>query len=437
MRLGMVGLSHRTAPVEVRERFVFGDAAAREALARLVDGGAIEEAVLLSTCNRTEIYMIPAEDAGKRGDAWKAAAVELLRKRTETTAGAVERYVYTHRGRTVAEHLFRVASGLDSMVVGEAEIQGQVRAAYERAASLTRPRVVDGVMARLFERALAAGGRVRAETSLGSGAASVPSAAVELARKIFGSLEGRRALVLGAGDMSALALDRFAAEGVEGVIVANRTTERARELAERSGAVAVGFEAVPGRLAATEIVIAATAAPHPVLTREAFDRALPDGPAHALLIVDIALPRDVEPAIGEIDNVFLYDIDDVQRVVEGNIERRRGAVRAAEPIIAEEVTAFREWNVGRAVVPLIRALRGGAEEVRRAELERALSGLDGLSREEREAVEYLTKRLVNKMLHGPTVRLREAASNGRGGAVTEAARYLFALDGMDDESDGQ
>lgn len=462
MSLAVVGLSHHTAPVEVRERFVFAPRQAGPALIRLTADGAVAGAVLLSTCNRTEVYLATgtgaeagsgsgpasASRSGERsgsgvekpdadGDAdveggaglaaARAAAASMLAEHAGVERDDVERHLYMERGRDAARHLFRVVSSLDSMVVGEAQIQGQVKDAYEAAAAL-REDVVGPVLARLFQSALSVGGRVRSETSLGIGAASIPSAAVELARKIFGPLGSRRALVLGAGEMSALALECFAAEDVDGVVVANRTAERAETLASRVGGRAVGFEQLGARLAETEILIAATAAPRPVLTRELIDRALPRGPRQPLLIVDIALPRDVEPSVGEIERIFLYDIDDLQQIVDGNLERRRGEVPRAERIISDAVADFWDWYRARDVAPVIRKMRGRAESLRRTEVEKALRRLDHLEPDDREAVELLTRQLLNKVLHDPTVRLRKAASNGRGGSVVDAARYLFALD---------
>src|SRR5690606_20052328 len=291
------------------------------------------------------------------------------------------------------------------MILGEAQSQGQVRTPYEAAAAQgTEPRVVGPVLSRLFQTALSVGGRVRSETTLGAGAASVPAAAVELARKIFGPLDGRRALVLGAGEMSALALESLAGEGVASVIVANRTEARARELAGRFGGVAARFDSVGEALADVDIVVSATAAPHAVLTRELVDRALPGGAPHPLLIVDIAIPRDVDPEVGEIGNVFLYDIDDLRQIVDDTLERRRAEIPVAERIVLEGVDEFWGWYTSRDVVPLIRELRDRAEEVRRTEVEKALRRLKHLAPDDREAVERLTRLILNKVLHQPTVR---------------------------------
>lgn len=430
MALKVIGLSHHTAPVEVRECFVFPPAQAGAALARLLEENDAEEAVLLSTCNRTELYMRLSDTAlGRRAPA-------LLAEHAGLGVDEAGRYYYTFEERRSAEHLFRVVSSLDSMIVGEAQIQGQVKGAYERAAQLDDGGKAAGpVLSRLFQMALSIGGKVRSETQLGTGAASIPSAAVELARKIFGDLRGRRAVVLGAGEMSELALECLTAEGVAGVVVANRTEARAKAVAERVGCRAVRFEELRSLLREAEIVVSATAAPHAVLTRELVEAALPDGPQHPLLIVDIALPRDVEPEVGEIPNVFLYHLDDLKQIVDANLERRALEVPKAERIVQAGVDEFWAWYAARDVVPFIRSMRSHAEDVRRAELEKALRRMTHLSEDDRQAVDVLTRQLLNKFLHSPTARLRAAAANGGASGVLDAARYLFALDRDQEEEE--
>jgi glutamyl-tRNA reductase len=424
MALAVLGLSHHTAPIEVRERFVFAPHEVASALDRLVTAADLTEAVLLSTCNRTEVYFRSEGEAEP-----PAAAVSMLAARAGLAEAEITEYLYCHRDMQAVRHLFRVVAGLDSLILGEAQIQGQVRTAYEAAASAVASRPLIGpVLSRLFQTALGVGGRIRSETLIGVGAASVPSAAVELAKKIFGSLRGRRAVVLGAGEMGELAMECLAGEGVRNVVVANRSAERARDVAARLGARAASFDELPALLAETDIVAAATAAPHPVLTRELLGRALPHGPRGPLLILDIALPRDVEPAVGEVNNVFLYDIDDLRQIVEDNLERRQGEVAAADRILGTAVDEYWAWLSALDVVPVIRALRGQVETLRQAEVERLLKKLPHLRAEEREAVEALTRQLLNKVLHQPTVRLREAAAGERGVAVLEAARYLFDLE---------
>jgi len=426
--LAVVGISHRTAPLEVRERFVVDPHASAAALRRVAAGGCTE-AVLLSTCNRTELYMrAPAAQPDAA-----AIGARFLSDHAGMSETESDRYLYTLHDANAAEHLFRVVASLDSLVIGEAQIQGQVKAAYERAVESSRGDFVVGpVLARLFETALRVGGRVRSETRLGTGAASVPSAAIELAHKIFGSLTRRSALVVGAGEMSELTMACLRSEGVRDIMVASRTRERALDVAERQGARAVSLDELPALLGRVDIVASATSAPHAVITRRLVERSLQTPRRSPLLVLDIALPRDVEPAVGELPNVFLYDIDDLSQVVEGNLEKRRSEIAVAEAIIDEGVREFQAWYRGRNVVPLIRQLRGRAEEVREAETARALRALRHLSEEDRAAVENLTRQLLNKVLHAPTSRLRAAAADGREADMAEAVRFLFALeDGTD------
>ena len=423
MPLAVVGASHRTAPIELRERFAFGRTEVPGALLELSADGS--EAVILSTCNRTEVYLALPD-----GSDGVEQARALLAERIGAERSEAARWFYEHRDRRAAEHLFRVASGLDSMILGEPQIQGQVKEAYAAArevASEDGP-VVGQALHRLFQTAFSIGGRVRSETGLGIGAASVSSAAVELAKKIFGSLRWRRALVLGAGEMSETTLECLRGEGVRTAIVANRTYARAQELAERWGGEAIHWEDFAHALPEVDIVICSTAAPHPVLTVERLRGALPHGPRRQLCIIDIAIPRDVEPAVGDQPNVFLYNIDDLQQIVHDNLGRRHAELPAAEQIVVRGVEDYWAWYSSLAVVPTIRALRDRGEAVRRAEVERALRQLSHLSPEDQLAIDALTRTLVNKVLHAPTARLREAAGNGRGTGVLDTVRYLFELD---------
>jgi glutamyl-tRNA reductase len=423
MSLAVVGISHRTAPLEVRERFVIDAQASAHALRRLAAIGCTE-AVLLSTCNRTELYM---RAPGEQPDASSIGA-RFLTDHAGMPESDADRYLYTLHDEGAVEHLFRVVSSLDSMILGEAQIQGQVKSAYERAVESNHGEFVVGpVLSRLFELALRVGGRVRSETKLGTGAASVPSASIALARKIFGDLRGRRTLVLGAGEMSELTMACLRADGVREIMVANRTAARAEEVARRLGATAVPFARVPELLAEVDIVACATSAPHTVITRPMVERVLAATRRSPLLILDIALPRDVDRAVSELPNVFLYDIDDLSQIVEGTLERRRSEIAIAESIVQEGIREFWAWYRGRNVVPLIRELRGRAEELREVETARVLRSLQHLSPTDHAAIENLTRQLLNKVLHSPTARLREAAADGRDGEIAEAARYLFGL----------
>jgi glutamyl-tRNA reductase len=415
----VAGTNHRTAPIEVRERFAHATAELLPAIGRLRAEAGAREGVLLSTCNRTEFYLVEGE---RRVDAGAATAriTALLSERLGADAAP---YLYVRRDREAAQHLFRVASGLDSMIVGEAQIQGQVRDAWERS------REHSGVILnRLFQTALLVGSRVRAETAVGRGAASVSSAAVQLSKKIFGSLQGRRAMVLGAGEMAELALECLTSEGVRAAIVANRTFERADELARRHGATALHYDQCWSGLAQVDVVICSTSAPHAIVYPEHVRPALEARGDRPLCILDIALPRDVDPAVGELDNVFLYDLDDLRAVVAANLERRHAELPSAEQVIGAEVEKYWQWLAGLAAVPVLTRFRAEMDRVREEELAQAMRKLGALTPAQREAVEYLSRALMNKFLHEPSVRLRAAAANGRGLGIVDAVRYLFALD---------
>jgi len=420
--LTLAGLSHHTAPVDVRERFAAEVQAGRHSLAELLALDHVREAVLLSTCNRTELYVVTD------GAVDDESLIAMLPKPPGVDGQSLPRFVYIRRGRDVVKHLFRVVSSLDSMILGEPQIQGQVRSAYESAIKLQREqRLVGPVLSRLFESALRVGSRVRSETRLGDGAASIPSAAVELAKKIFGALNGRHAVIVGSGEMSEIAFDCMRQENAR-ISVVSRSEESARRLAARGTAAVHTLPHLPELLANADIVIAATSAPHNVITVEMVRRVLPKGPKQPLLIVDIALPRDVETEVGETPNVFLYNLDDLHQVIEGTMERRRAEVPFAEGIIDSGVEEFQAWHNALEVVPLIRALRQRSEQIRATEVERALRSLRHLSDSDRAAVDILTKQLLAKLLHQPTVRLREAVAAGDGAGIVNAARYLFELE---------
>lgn len=426
MGVTVAGLSHRTAPIETRERCTYTVREVPEVLARLCEGAAgsvggtgAREAVVLSTCNRTEFYVVDGET-----DAVPAVWA-VLDERLAGSGIDAQTAGYVRRDRDAVRHLMRVAAGLDSMVVGEAQIQGQVRDAWEMSRTRSGP-----ILNRLFQSALGVAGRVRSETAIGRGAASVSSAAVQLAKKIFGSLHERRAMVLGAGEMAELALECLIAEGVRAALVANRHFDRARELAQRHGATAIHYETcwAGEELAAVDLVICSTSAPHPIVTRAVIEPALVGRGDRPLCILDIALPRDVEPAVGQLDNVFLYDLDDLRSVVTANLEARRADLPSAEQVIDAEVEKYWEWLAGLAAVPVVTQFRASMERIRSDEVAHAMRRLGDLTPGQRDAVEHLSRSLMQKFLHEPSVRLRAAAANGRGLGIVDAARYLFALD---------
>lgn len=415
MSVVAAGINHRTAPIEVRERCAYGVREVLPALAELRAAAGARECGLLSTCNRTEFYLV-------EGDRDAAHAVlAALSGRLGTDAAP---FGYVRRDREAVRHVMRVAAGLDSMVLGEAQITGQVREAWELGRMHAGP-----VLNRLFQSALSVAGRVRAETAIGRGAASVSSAAVLLAKKIFGSLQGRHAMVLGAGEMAELALQCLQDEGVRAALVANRTFAHAEEMAHRHGAVALRYEECWSQLANVDLLISSTAAPHHVVTRAEIAGALAGRGDRPLCILDIALPRDVEPSVRELDNVFLYDLDDLRAVVAANVELRRAELPTAEQLIEGEVDRYWQWLGGLAAVPVVAGVRTAMDRVRADELAQLVRRIGAeLTPRQREAIEHFSRALMNKFLHEPSVRLRSAAANADGLSVVEAARYLFALD---------
>ena len=417
----VLGVNHRTAPLEIRERFAHGPHEVPGALARVLAAGAAG-GVLLSTCNRTEFYLV-ADDEPAVEAAWS-----LLGERLGGTArarAAAREYGYVARDREAVRHLYRVSAGLDSMILGESQIQGQVRDAWEVSRAQAGP-----VLHRLFQTALHVGSRVRTETALGMGTASAASAAVAVAGKIFGDLAGRTALILGAGDVAELAATCLTNEGVQVTLVANRTQERARAIAERLGgaARALTLEEAWPHFATTDIALCSTAAPHAVVTWERVGDVIAARHGRPLCILDLAVPRDVEPAVAQLENVFLYDVDDLQTVAAQATARRRDEVPAAEQIVEEETDLFWAWYGGLGVVPVIKEFRGRMEQLRAAELERAMRQLGHLSSEDRARVEQFSQALLNKFLHQPTVALKAAAEQGRGYGLLEALRRLFGLE---------
>ncbi len=415
----LLGLNHRTAPVEVRERFAL-EKKGRHPLKLLRDElPQASEAYFLSTCNRVEFLLVSTvpEEALSR-------LKELLSRETGLARETFEPHLYLLRDLEAVRHLFRVASGLDSLVLGEPQILGQVKEAYREAVD---HRTTGPILNRLLHRTFSVAKRVRTETGIGSYAVSVSYAAVELAKKIFGSLRGKIALLVGAGEMAELAAQHLLAAGVEKMLVANRTLARAIELAERFRGEAYGLEELSECLLKTDIVISSTGAPGYVITREMVKPLLRKRRLRPLFFIDIAVPRDVEPAVNELENVYVFDIDDLKQVVEENLDRRRREAMRAERIIEEEVLKFERWLRELAVYPTIKALRAKAEAIRQRELARTLSRLRDLSPEEKEALELMTEAIVQKLLHAPITYLKVGYHRLGREAIT-TVRRVFDLD---------
>jgi glutamyl-tRNA reductase len=395
MNLYLIGLSHHSAPVELRERVALTGDGSTDLARALAD----PEAVVLSTCNRTEIYLAGPDAGGAH------AALEAL------AGQSLEGALYRLTDEAAALHLFRVAAGLDSLVPGEGEILGQVRAAYEGGAA-------GPVLDHVFRQAISVGKKVRTETAIAESPSSVSSAAAALAQQVFGDLQGRRVLLVGAGRTGELAAASLAARGAKIALVANRTPERAAELARRFGGLAIPLDEVASRIGEADVILTCTAAPGFVIRREHVEKARRD----PLFFIDIAVPRDVDPAVNELEGCYLYDIDDLEAVVAETLAGRRREAGKAEALVAAEAERFRAWQASLEVVPAIASLRARAEEIRRAELDK----LNGLDEKERRTIETVTAQILNKLLHLPTVRMKQAAA-AEGPGYAEALRHLFDL----------
>jgi glutamyl-tRNA reductase len=410
MKITLVGVSHHRAPVALRERVALDLGEASRIAASLA--AAAGEAVCLSTCNRTELYVAheSALDAGS-----EARALLLERE------PALENALYELHDDAAALHLFRVAAGLDSLVPGEGEILGQVRAAFEAG-------VAGPLLGRMFRQALHAGRRARVQTAIGEAPASVSSAAAALANQVFGDLRGRRILLIGAGKVSEQAARNLLSRGAEIAFVANRSPVRAQELAGRFGAAPIPLERIENELMSADILVASTSSPETIVARDQVERAARARRGRPLLLIDLAVPRDLDPEIRTVDGCYLYDLDDLQEVVAQTLSGRRREAEAAETLVAQEAELFRAWQASLDVEPAITSLRAWAEEIRQRELAKAEARLGRLSDAERLAVEAVTAQIVNKLLHRPTMRLKESAAAAEGVVYADAVRHLFGLE---------
>jgi glutamyl-tRNA reductase len=419
MSLVVVGLNHRTVPVELLERMAVPPSALPKALHALTQREHLAEVVLLSTCNRTEVYA--------RYTTFHPAVQDVLDFLTDQSAidpDEITDHLYTYHDDAAVAHLFGVAAGVDSMIVGEAEILGQVREAWLAA---ERERTTGQLVSRAFRQAIEVGKRSRTETAIGRNPASISSAAVAVAGERLGSLEGRRVLVLGAGEVGEGLAVALAGAGVDEVVVANRTPEHAVALARRVDGRAIALDDVPEELERADVLLASTAADSVLLERSDFENVMERRGGRALLVVDVAVPRDVDPGVAQVFGVTLLDIDDLKAFAEQSLQQRRQEIGKVREIITSELDRFRVEHSAREVAPLVAALRDRAESVRTAELERFRRRLDGLDPAAREAVEGLTRGIVNKLLHEPTVRVKDVAGTPRGDLYADALVELFDL----------
>jgi glutamyl-tRNA reductase len=417
--LFVAGMSHRTAPVAMREQLALEEEKIREILADLAGRGLLEEVMILSTCNRVEVYGV----AVVPGEA-RSVAFGRLGSHRGLQWRDLEPLLYTVTGDEAALHAFRVAASLDSMVLGEPQILGQVKDAFALAQSVG---TAGPVLHALMRQAFSAAKRVRSETEVGRLAVSISYAAVELARKIFDGLEGRAVLLVGAGEMSELAARHLVDQGALPLYVTNRTWSRAQELARGLGGIAVPFEQLEATLALVDIVITSTAAPEPIVTEGHARAALQARRGRPLFFIDIAVPRNVEAAVNDLENAFCYDIDDLRSVVEANLKERQREALRAHALLEREVVKFADRLQQLEVVPTIVSLREKLEAIRRAELERALGRLPGAAEETRRVMEALSQAIVNKVLHAPMVKLKDSSRAGHGRRWTEVISELFGL----------
>ncbi len=420
MRLLVTGVNHKTAPVEVRERLAFDQNALGAALRVLARRSGVLEAIILSTCNRVEVAAA-VDDGGEADGVLEAFLADERGVEREW----IEPHLYRHEGDDAIRHLFRVAASLDSMVVGEPQILGQLKAAY---AAAKAEGTISGFLETVLTRAFSVAKRVRSETEIGQSAVSVSYAAIELAREIFGSLAAKRFMIVGAGKMSELAARHLRRAGATHMLVTNRTHERAVEMARLFEAEIVEYDRFKSALPEVDIVITSSGAPHYILRKEEMRRVIEARRNRPMFLIDIAVPRNIEPAVNELDNVFLYDIDDLARVVDTNVQSRRKEAEEAEAIIAEEVARLMERLKAREVAPVIVSLQEQLEQMRRAELDRVRGRLGQLTPQQEEALEALTRGIMSKIAHGPIAELRRSAGHPNGMHLVDLIRRVFRLE---------
>jgi glutamyl-tRNA reductase len=417
-----LGISHKTAPVALRERLAFSEAEASEFVRQATATADVREAVVISTCNRTEVYLVVG---GADGDLVRAESdvLGLLARRAGIRPTELAEAIYSPRNCDAARQLYRVTAGLESMILGEAEIQGQVRRAHETAmrAGATGP-----LSNRLFAAALTTGKRVRSETGIGSSRVSVPSVAVDLALSLLGGLQDRHVVILGAGETSELTARALADQGAGTIFLANRHADRALSLAQRFGGSVVGLDKLPDQLVHADIVVSSTASPHPIVGPEELELVMDQREGRALLLIDIAVPRDIDPACGELPGVSLYDIDDLQAVVARNLSMRAEEAPRALEIVEEEIHRFARWLGQLDALPTIAALRAHGDDLVEQVLAENAGRWESASARDLARVEAIARAVMSRLLHEPTIRLRSLGED-RGHASLELVRELFAL----------
>lgn len=425
MKIAVVGLNHKTADVELREKLAFSGPKLEEGLRRIRDIQSIRETAIISTCNRVEIYL-HVQNMEKAYAAIKDFLVEFFDIRRESLDTAL----YLHEDMAAVKHIFRVASSLDSMVVGEPQILGQLKDAFDFA---LEKKTTGVLLNRLLKKSISVAKRVRTETRIAENAVSISFAAVELAKKIFTDLAGKSFMLLGAGEMAELAAKHMMNNGVQDIIVANRTYERGCELSREFNGRAIRFEDFPAELVHTDIVICSTGAPTFVLLKEHMQKVMKERKQKPVFIIDISVPRNIDPGINDMDNVYLYDVDDLKGVVDTNISERQKEAAKAEAIVEDEIETFHKWLMTLDSVPTVVALRERADAIRKEELERFFNRFPSLGEKERKAIEGLAGSIINKLIHAPTVALKNDAEDKD--VLIALIKRLYGLNGEDDEKE--
>ncbi len=423
MNILVVGLNHKTADVEVRERLAFNGEKLSEGLLKLGGLPGVEEAIILSTCNRVEIYL-NVKEPETAFDQVKAFLSEFHGLKS----AALEKSLYLYRNLDAVRHVFRVGSSLDSMVVGEPQILGQLKDAFEFA---LEKKTTGILLNRLMKKTISVAKRVRTETRIAENAVSISFAALELARKIFTDLPEKSFMLLGAGEMAELAAKHMMNFGVTKVVVVNRTFERGCELAKELNGRAVKFEDFLHEAVHTDIIICSTGAPAYVLRKEEMQKVMRERKQKPVFIIDISVPRNIDPETNDLDNVYLYDVDDLQGVVDANISERQKEAEKAETIIGEEIESFRRWMSSLSSVPTVVALRNKAELIKKEELEKLINKFPGLGEKEKKAIEYMASAITNKLIHPPTVALREDAEDKD--VLVAMIKKLYGINGDEEE----
>ncbi|MBT1070802.1 glutamyl-tRNA reductase [Pelotalea chapellei] len=428
MNIIVVGLSHRTATVEIREKVAFSPNLIEKPLRTLVSLEGIVEGVIVSTCNRVEIYATTRDIAGGI-----ARIKRFMADHHRIPLESLEPHLYSYHSEAAIRHVFRVASSLDSMVIGEPQILGQIKTSYGYAAEYKSSGII---LNRFLHKAFSVAKRVRTETKIASSAVSVAFAAVELAKKVLGDLSDKTVMLVGAGEMCELAAKHFINSGAKGVMVTNRTFERAERLADEFKGEAVPFEELFQHLHRADIVLSSTGAPHVIITPKDVTDVVKRRKFRPMFFIDIAVPRDIDPKVDDVDGAFLFTVDDLQEIVQANLAQRNREAEKAEEIIDQEIGQFYKWLSSLGVTPTIVALRSRFDEIRRTELEKTISGWKELPPDSEKRLEALTMAIMNKLLHAPTTALKQAGQGGRVDLYVDALRQLFDLQtGLQDDDE--